>query len=118
RNHADNGEHLFFADRNVGLLQVPLGGTTPSTITSGQANLSAPIADGGLLYYFDGDNGGVPACTNNWSLQKVDAAPGSTPTTLIPAPMPCPQNLTMDDDSLYWVNQNTGTIMKMAKPLP
>jgi hypothetical protein len=115
RHNVADATMLYFGVEDRGVLRLPLTGTSQATDVVSGTDVRAPVVDGSFLYYIDGDTGGAPACTTNWYLYRVGKTPGSTRTELVPPPQDCPGSLAFDSEALYWINQQTGTIMKLAK---
>ena len=87
----------------------PIGGESPR----GRPQIAV---DDDFAYYFEQTLSiGAPACTDGFTLFRVSKSGASTPTVLVPPPQNCPTDLCVDDEALYWVNSETGTIMKLAK---
>ena len=106
---------LYFGVTQRGVVRLPLTGTTAATDVIAGTDVRSLIVDGSVLYYIDGSTGGAPACTTNWGLYRTTKTPGGARVELIPPPMECPYSLVTDSEALYWMNGNTGTIVKMAK---
>ncbi len=101
--------HLAADDTNVywnlgdGVSKVPLAGGSPT--------LLAPGADGditvncGSVYWTDADNDVI------WRVN----ANGGEPTALASGPdVSEPVAIAVDDTSVYWTNESSGTVMKLS----
>lgn len=108
---------LYFGVLERGLLRLTLTtGAPQATDVIAGTDVRSAVVDGDSLYYVDGDTGGAPACTNNWGLYRTAKTPGGVRVELLPPPMDCPRSLVTDSEAIYWINFDTGVIMKLAKP--
>lgn len=126
--HSTDADFAYFFEGDPRILRrIRLNGSDagrPATVASVGAQAFQPVVDGEFVYYFRkapnpaiGNDGF--ACTDGWSLERVNKAPGSQPVTLVPPSQSCPTLLVADNEALYWavgaIGEPDGAIMRLAK---
>lgn len=105
---------IYFGATGQGLMRLSLTASQPASLVTAGTDVRSPLVDGNFIYFIDGDTGGAPACTTNWSIGRSGKTPGSTRITLVAPPLDCPAYLIDDGEALYWMERTL--IKKVAKP--
>jgi hypothetical protein len=105
---AVDGSHVFWVDFELGLMRVPLGGGTPSTLTTQQMFLVNVAIDAHDIYCAarNGDGNGI---TPMGVIVKVPIA-GGIPTMLARGQLG-PAGIAVDATHAYWTTGTGGTVM-------
>jgi hypothetical protein len=98
---AADAESLYFGSDEVGLMRLPLSGDGNPTKLADGREVNHAVVEDGRVYYVDGETG-AHSCTNNWALYGIATSIGSAPVLVLPAPLDCPGNLTVDDLAIYY----------------
>ncbi|MEO7112986.1 MAG: hypothetical protein ABI183_21285 [Polyangiaceae bacterium] len=109
--------------KTTNILSAPLaGGASTAVLSNGQHNVFDMVADGSNIYWADND-ATAKADTASGRVMRLPittSTPGNTPTLIADHQM-FPDAIALDDDSVYWANENLSSasldseVMKLAK---
>jgi hypothetical protein len=107
--------YLYFVDGANALLRIALQPpASAEPLVSG--NVAPPTLDGDALYYVAPGDPTAVGCSTSNALWRASKLPGAeAPLELLPAPLACPTQLALDEQSLYWISSDGAAVLRLAK---
>lgn len=94
--------------QGASLVTAPLSDPGKAQALTGNLPIFATAASDGTVFWIEGDGG------DRFAIRSIPASGGGSPTTLASG-LRDPVGVAADEDSVYWVDELAGTVVKMPR---